>query len=238
VTDKKTKAALKKILEDKGFKVELIEETSEKKTPDLLASDSHTQLLIEMKERYGTDRSSMDGLDVRLDKVARLNTLSGISKEAAKQLQLHSSDQMFNLLWLYADPANRNLHYEQFRMTTYGIRIVTGMHAGHGFLKECYYATDSDFYRWRDVLDGVALGNFGGMFVNDYSPRYRRFRTTNFVQLFKSAVCDPTALEQRGDAFRLDSDVDRRDEEAVKKAIEAKYGVTVSGLENLVRFSV
>jgi Holliday junction resolvase len=90
VTDKKTKAALKKILEDKGFKVELIKETGEE-TPDLLASDSHTQLLIEIKERHSTDRSSMDGLDVRLDKVVRRNTLSGISKKARGQLLLRST---------------------------------------------------------------------------------------------------------------------------------------------------
>jgi hypothetical protein len=35
----------------------------------------------------------------------------------------------------------------------------------------------------------------------------------------------------------LDADVDRSDEAAVKKAIEAKYGVEVSGFEDLVRFS-
>lgn len=236
MTDKKTKAALKKILEDKGFKVELIKETGEE-TPDLLASDSHTQLLIEIKERHSTDRSSMDGLDVRLDKVVRRNTLSGISKKARGQLLLRSTDRMFNLLWLVADPADRKLHYEQFRMTSYGIRIVTGRRAGRGFAKECYYATYSDFYRWRDVLNGVALGNFGGVFVNDYSPRYQCFRATNFVKLFEPAVWQPTELEQRGDAFRLDSDVDRSDEDAVKKAIEAKYGVEVSGFEDLVRFS-
>jgi hypothetical protein len=236
VTDKKTKAALKKILEDKGFKVELIEETDES-TPDVLASDSHTQLLIEIKERYGTDRSRVDGLDVRLDKVVRQNTLSGISKKAVEQLKSRSTGRTFNLLWLVADPADRKLHYEQFRMTTYGIRIVTGRRAGHGFAKECYYATYSDFYRWRDVLDGVALGNFGGVFVNDYSPRYRCFRATNFVKLFEPAVWEPAELEQRGDAFRLDADVDRSDEAAVKKAIEAKYGVEVSGFEDLVRFS-
>jgi hypothetical protein len=237
VTDEKTKAALKKILEDKGFKVKLIEETGEG-DPDLLVSDNNTQLLIELKERFSTDRSSMDRLDVRLDKVVRRNTLSGISKKAMEQLQLRSTDRMFNLLWLVADPIDWKLHYEQFRMTAYGIRTVIGRHAGQGFVKECYYATYSDFYRWRDVLDGVALGNFDGMFVNDYSPRYRRFRTTNLVQLFKPAVWEPTELEQRGSVFRLDSDVDRSDEDAVKKAIEAKYGVEVSGFEDLVRFTV
>lgn len=236
MTDKKTKAAIKKILEDKGFKVELIEETDEL-TPDILASDSHTQLLIEIKERYGAEGSRVDGREVRLDKIARQNRLSGISKKAMEQLKSQSTARTFNLLWLVADPTDRKLHYEQFRMTSYGIRIVIGTRAGQSFAKECYYATYSDFYRWCDVLDGVVLGNFGGVFINNYSPRYRRFRTTGFVKLFESAVWDPTELEQRGDALRLDSDVDRSDEDAVKKAIEAKYGVEVSGFEDLVRFS-
>ena len=237
MNDKRIKAGLKTVLEQKGFKVEMIKETTEPR-PDLIATDGHIRFLIEIKERYGEQYQTTSEFEVRLDKIARKNRLSGISGSAVKQLDARRTDQTFNLLWVIADPLDRDIHYEQFRATVFGIRIVIGRRADEGIAKECYYATHSDFYRWREVLDGVMLGNFAGMFVNDHSPRYQGLKATRLLEVFRPAVWDPVELELRGDAFRLGSDADRNDEDSVKKAIYQQFGVKVISFESLTRFSI
>jgi hypothetical protein len=237
VSDKQVKAGLKQVLEQRGFEVEMIQETHESR-PDLIATDGSSQFLIEVKERFGEDYQMAGESYVRLDKIARKNRLSGIVQNAVKQLATRRTDQTFNLLWLVADPLDRKLHYEQLRATVFGIRIVIGKLGGQGIAKECYYATHSDFFRWREILDGVALGNYGGMFINDHSPQYYALRTTRLLELFRPAVWDPLELESQGDALRLDSNVDRSDEDSVKKAIHKQYGIDVISFESLTRFSV
>lgn len=234
MNDTAIKTAIAEVLQNKGFEVTLLEESDEP-TPDLLATDQKDVFLIEIKERHGNSSQSSTPFEVQLDKICYQNRLSGICRKAVDQLRTNQNQEIFRLLWLIADPNEQHLHYEQFRATMYGIRLVVCKDSD---VKEGYYIKNSEFYRWRDNLDGVTLGNFGGLFLNNYSPRYSQFRNTPFRYLFGSAVCDPPVIEKSGNAFYLDSDVDRGDELAVKKALESKYGIEVAHFENLVRFSV
>jgi hypothetical protein len=242
MNDKAVKAAITEILCGAGFEVTPLEESSEP-TPDLLVADQESTFLIEVKERYGSayqnggDYQISNLSEVKLDKISRQNRLSGISRKAFEQLDTHPDQKIFRLIWLVADPHNQHLYYEQFRYTMYGIRLVVAKTLENGFVKEGYYIENSDFYRWRNKLDGVALGNFGGLFINNHSPRYKEFRNTRFRHLFGDTVWDPSVIEESGKIFCLDSDIDRRDDLAVKRALEVKYGVEVVHFENLVRFS-
>lgn len=243
MNDKAAKIAIADALRSKDFEVILLEE-SDKPTADLLAFDKECTLLIEIKERYGSefqairDRHPKTSFEVKTDKISRQNRLSGISRKAVEQLSSSQDQEIVKLIWLIADPYNKYLHYEQFRATVYGIKLVVYKDKEHGLIKEGFYVENSEFYRWRAHLDGVALGNFEGLFMNNYSLRYSKLRDTRFRHLFGQSVWDPPVLEKLGKAFCLDSNIDRKDKSSVKRALEEKYHIEVISFESFVRFSI
>lgn len=230
-SDRRLKAALTESLRSRGFDIFLLPTSTMPSADFRVVSETET-ILVELKSRAPVEMPPLP--EVRIDALARTNALSAMLGKAGKQLSSsRASQDEVTLLWLLAPNVDRRLHYEQLAATAYGLRDVVG----YGFIKPCYYASHSDFFRYRGDLDGIALGHYGALLLNDHSPNYERLRNVRLADLFRPAVTDPPLLEERGEAFIVRGDVDRADDDSVKRYLEEHYSVEVNHFLNMVRFS-
>lgn len=175
---------------------------------------------------------------VRADPINRLNSLSRIVAKAASQLKSRGSGNTIRILWFLGQPPYQKTFYDQLRMTLYGIRVVVGLRNGKGIATACYYAGHSDFYRYRDVLDGALLGTVAAVFINDHSPHADRLKNSRLCRLAESAILDPRDLEKSGDALVLRDSVDRSDDSAVLQCLEKSYGIENAQFKRMIKLSV
>lgn len=208
----------------------------EKQEADFLASFNGASVLIEEK----TKEDDPDYLIARAEKLAqggvhgetvpivRNETLSGIIRDAAKQLR-SSSDKPhdFRLIWFTATGVHAQAKYEQFMATLYGRTNIFEMNAD-GY-RRCYYFRNSDFFRRAATIDGAVAAYTDGrsitakLCLNSLSPKYTALRQSGVVVPFGTAVEDPTELEADGMAFVLDSDLNRKDEGPLLAYLQTKY---------------
>jgi hypothetical protein len=90
----------------------------------------------------------------------------------------------------------------------------------------CYFFHDSDFFRYREVLDAAIVSTElkGRILINPLSPRYSQMMNSSLLRHFKEAsVVDPIRLEKEGHAFLVDSDIDRANDEAILQYLRGKY---------------
>ena len=112
----------------------------------------------------------------------------------------------------------------QFRGSLYGLVDVLDMENKN--TRTCYYFGFSEFFRYRDVLDGAILTagyNLLQLCINNLSPRANEFRKSPLVEVFSEGVLDPTQLEKQNKAYIADCDVDRCDKAQVLAYLQSKY---------------
>ena len=210
--------------------------TPGKKEADFLASFGRTRVLIEEKtneddpEYLARRRQVLDSGEIHPHSIplTRSETMSGVVREASKQLASSSDkDHDFRLIWFTATGIHAEGEYEQFISTLYGrTNILEKDAAGY---RRCYYFRHADFFRRAAVLDGAIVAHTDGrkisakLCLNTLSPRYAALRTSGVIRPFGTAVEDPCELEADRTAFILDCDLDRRDEAALLRYLQAKY---------------
>ncbi len=232
IDDKTALDAIQCFLSERGFSVDSLGR-SDHKTPDFCVRDGSDTYIIEVKRRF--DIKSKTGL--RMDRIARLNTMSRRVKNAAAQLESKSEPSTLNLLWVLGEPPHENTFYDQLRATLYGIRPVVGLRDGESVVKACFYADHSDFYRHRHVLDGAIVGAAAAVFVNDLSARADRFKHSKLCQLAQLHIEDPREYEKSDAIMVFRSSVDRSDEAAVLREIEQVYELENAQFEKITKFS-
>jgi hypothetical protein len=223
------KESLSELLRQRGFEVAPVPRGSSR-TADLLVRDEGDEYLVEVKSRQSTGELA-EGV-VRLDSAGYTNRTSGILRGAANQLEASDAPDALKLVWVLSPEPDRHLRYRQFESTAYGILIAVGQ----GQAKPCYYATHADFYSFRNAVDGVALGTFAALLINDLSPRYARLKASRLVTLFGTFVRDPALLESQGQAYVVRGDLDRTSKSAVIDYLAREYGISVSELTQITRF--
>lgn len=229
--DRRLKAALIESLRSRGFHVDPLA-ASRNRSADFRLTSTDDTIIVELKARAPVVMPPSP--EVRLDAFAPTNPVSALLSKAAKQLSSsRTSADEITVLWLLAPNVDQTLHYQQLAATAYGLRDVVGP----GFIKPCFYATHGGFFRHREHVDGIALGHFGALLLNDYSPRCERLGRSLLADLFQPSVTNPVASEARGDAFLVRGDIDRNDDAAVKAYIEEHYEVEVNHFSHMVRFS-
>jgi hypothetical protein len=235
MNDQRIKTEIIQRLKASQYDARAIPETNEK-TPDIVACGNDESLLIEIKERIAPSGYCAED-SINTFGLSRQNRISGVIKESAKQLKAYNHDQAFRLLWIIADREWAEDVYEQFRSSAYGLRLVAGNREGRGILKDAYYVDNSDFYRQRNVLDGIVVGRtMAGLFLNDHSPKYPELRDSRFRRLFGRYVCDPIELERMGEALYLRGDFDRSSHREVVKQLEAQCEIEVGSITSLIAF--
>ena len=177
------------ILTHWGLKADKLLEDNLSKSPDFLVEDGEFIHLVELKTREDSaDRQVQHNNALDLGKlftehmpIVRRNTLSGIVSDASKQLSSKSEYNVdFRLVWLMPVGMHLEAKVEQIQSSLYGLAGIVVIENTNAFRRKCYFFTDSDFFRFRHVLDAAVISWDGNakLCLNPHSPRYQEFKAS------------------------------------------------------------
>ena len=229
------------VLETWGAKVVTLP-TSSKEESDLIAEMDGIRLLVEEKTKFDDPAAvlarnatlasgSVHGSTLAL---RNNNRISGIVRKATKQLSSTGAEVPHDLrvVWFTAVGFDAQAKHFQFMSTLYGsTRIFEIERPG---MRQCYFFRNSDFYRYRDHLDGAVAAYVDGDIVtvklclNPYAEAWEALRDSPHARNFKVGLVDPVAEEAAGAAYIADTDLSRTDEASVIRFLEQKYGLKMA----------
>ena len=233
-----------KILQGFGFNAfEIPEEPQKGRRADIRAIKDAQSFLIEVKTKddhpnFKAALKEAEDLEiVEYEKpLRRSNTFGKIIREGAKQLEETPDDaQSFKCIWFRAIEALFTDELKFMKSTLYGIEhliVIDQLRCLSA--AECFFFNHSEFFN-NPSLDGVVLDNGSvlELCVNSFSKRYDTFRNSVLYNIFESsrALTDPLMLEGQREILVANTDVQRKDKDAVIKFIQDKYGVYVNLIE-------
>lgn len=220
-----------------GAEVEEIP-TSHKEESDWLATLDGLSLLIEEKtkienpELFAARVNSIKSGQVH-GTTTSLRPNRGISRiihKAAKQLRSTSADRTHDarILWFTSTGFDREAKDYQAFNTLYGATKVFDLDVSAS-LRDCFFFHFSEFYKHPEI-DGAVLATFDGQDVtmrlclNPYSDNWQTLRDSAFAAKL-GAPFDPIALEAKGLVLIADTNLDRRNSEAILEFLREKYGI-------------
>ncbi|EGQ8028932.1 hypothetical protein ACWOKN_004326 [Vibrio vulnificus] len=222
-----------------SFSIEKIPESNEK-TPDFLISGSE-KILIELKAKFDAKELRDEQENVLTSgEVFQHGELTGYTNKVAKVIsdgksqlkkQKRATESDFCFLFIVASGVNASTQVKQFHSTFYGIMPIVDFADNSNIAKNCYYFTESQFFRCRDTLDGAFLVNsYSGqlkILINDKSLNYEKLKKSKFWRQFAANVpyIDPVELESKGSAYIADCLIERKEADKVQQYVFDKYGI-------------
>ena len=207
-------------------------------TPDFFVFDDTSSYLVELKTKFPSDQQIRERREELLagkihqisEQLVPNNTLSGIIKKANKQLKnFNFRDNVLRIVWLFCTGHLAEPRMEQFQKTLYGSATLVDWN-NSGRSGECFFFYTSEFYRYRDVLDGaiVSSDSEGGflkakLLLNPLSTRYEQMKSSSLLKHFGNGVIDPSAMAEKDECFIVEGNVDRDDRETVINYLIDKY---------------
>ncbi len=232
-----------------GFKAEKIPESNEK-SPDFIIETDSKRILIELKTKYDSrefnkkrnNSLSSNGIFEHRDVLNRSNTMSRIIKDGYKQLKERKVKERADECYLFllaSEPFAYN-KFEQFYSTVYGLKFIICLGESAPPPRNCFYYSFNDFYRFRDIIDGAIIsdGKKLKFCINTFSPRYKYVNENTFINSFNPGIVDPMHMEKNGEAFVLDSDIDRRNIDELNVFLEKKYDLEKVAKGNLPSITI
>ena len=218
-----------------GFSVQKIPESKVQgeKCPDYRVSDSSTDTyLVEVKPRED-DPTESEQRHKTLGRgevygehraLVRSNTVSGIIRDAYLQLKDYGEPECMRVAFLCATDRAQEAKYEQFKAALYGSTPMSDLE-GDGYRRPCYFFKNSDFFRYKEVLDAAVVSTLrvAQLCLNPHSPKFKQVWGSALAQKFGTAICNPVAEEAAGDAYLVDSTIDRGNSEEVLNYLRDKY---------------
>jgi hypothetical protein len=124
--------------------------------------------------------------------------------------------------------SNAFAKFEQFIGTLYGTKKVFELNGP--VMRSCYFFRNGDFFR-HPSIDGAVAAHLEAdgktlrmkLCLNPYSGGWMTLRDSPLARHFPTGIIDPRAEEALGEAYFADTDIDRRDEEAVLDFVSRKY---------------
>lgn len=221
---------VKHFFESLGYQVEKISEGDEESPDFLIAGDTSTYVL-ELKTKFPSSEEIEERKRILYsgaihnvhEVIIRKNRLSGIIKKAKDQLKNYQEENILRIVWLLATGHLAEPRMHQFESTLYGLTTVVSLSSQRTF--DCYFFYDSDFYRFREILDGAIISteSEAKLLLNPLSPRYAQLKSSSLTKHLGNAVVDPVELERQTQAFLVVGDIDRNDKEAVLRYLREKY---------------
>lgn len=222
-------------LENMGFCVDRISE-SDRPRPDLLASDRNATYVIEVKTKEPNAEVTAKRDEIlesgevfsHVESLGPRNLLSGLVRNAAKQLRAFSSSERtgsYSIVWLFCIGLHAEDRCEQFIKTLYGSTTINDWDGD--FTGPCYFFRNSEFYRHQKTLDAAVVSTEEDLrlCLNPLSHRYEKIKETKLVSELLDWTLDPLESEARGEALFVDGDVDRSDKQAVLDFLRKKYSL-------------
>ncbi len=214
--------------------------TSSKEETDWLVELDGFRLLVEEKDKLENPAHTQARADdLRAGRVhgtsvpvGPSNRISGVIRKATRQLHSTGATVQHDarIIWITAVGFDAEAKHLQFMATLYGSTSIFELDKPQ--MKECYFFRNSDFYRYRDFLDGAVAAKLQGdtltmnLCLNPYGLKWRALGDSPFAKQFKTGLVDPIAQEKAGKAYIADTDLPRTNLIAVIKYLETKYGLT------------
>jgi len=232
---KKLEQLVTLFLEELGATVRRIP-CGRRKTPDFVAEIGEIRYLIELKTKFGDPvrekkrkNTLAEGrIAEEQDTTERKNVISGIIADAAEQLREFDAEPVdYRLVWLLGYGRLSSLYYSQFESALYGVATIADLGPdADRYTRPCYYFHLSDFYKHRDILDGAIISTIdsGKFLLNDLGSKYPDLRCSPLAKAMATGLIDPPEKENRGEAYYIDGDVERKDARSVLHYLQKKYG--------------
>ena len=226
-----------------GVSAEKVAEDPRRKTCDFRGTATGAVYWIEVKTRDGDERLDIElarnGNAYRQEPLGYDAGTRRIIDHAVKQLaSMSPAPSDFQVLFVVCTSSHEaEVSLTQIVGTVFGREKVLDMSdLTHGWT-ECYFFTESAFFRHKGLDAVIPIDRIGGRYVlavNSYSPRYERFKTSAIYSFFDDvraktgalAILDPFALEAQGRAYIADCDFPHTDRHAVLAYVAAKYHLT------------
>lgn len=216
--------------------------TSSKEESDLLVEYPGLRLLVEEKTKFEDPTREAERNETlaqgqvhgSTQPLRHNNRLSAIVGKASKQLSSTGAevDHDLRIIWFTGAGFDGEAKHHQFMSTLYGSTRVFQLH--EPTMRTCYFFRNSDFFRYREQLDGAVASYLNGnsitlkLCLNPYSAQWQALRDSTFASNFKVGLVDPMAEEARGEAYIADTDIQRTDEFAVLRFVEQKYDLKMA----------
>ncbi len=223
------------IFGDYGLVAQKIPECDEK-SPDFLIQDKGRRYLVELKTKYDSPEI-VEEREAALEKpgiyehhsvLQRTNTMSGIVGDAYEQLKASKKKHNAHECYLFLLAAEPYAHdkYIQFYNTIYGIKLIICLGNSAPLPRYCFYYSFCDFFRYRDIIDGaiISTGRTLRFCLNTFSNAYNSADGNSLAKYFPK-YADPMRFEEGGTAYIMNTDIDRRDTEALNAYLEQKYNL-------------
>ena len=203
--------------------------TSAVEESDWLADFAGYRILVEEKDKFDDPEGAQErdealrsgGVHGQSVPLKYDNRISGVIRKAAGQLASSAAKIAHDarIVWFTGVGFDAEAKHFQFMSTAYGsTRIIELDSPG---LRECYFFRNSDFYRYRDIVDGAVASFLTGemltmkLCLNPLSANYSSLKQSPFASKFVHGKIDPLEEEKRGEAYVVDGSVDRNDVGAV-----------------------
>lgn len=212
--------------------------TSSEQEADWIATLDGCKLLIEEKTKFDEPTAEVkrksaltsgEMYSQTLPLTAK-NVLSNIVKKSSKQLLSSSSktDYHLKILWFNSVGFDAEAKHFQLIATLYGSTNIAELNQSK--LKECYFFRNSDFFRFKDQLDGAVVLYFTSessatmkLCLNPYSKNWEALRDSPYAKKFLNGIIDPIADEATGNSYIADTNIDRNNKAAVLDYLQNKY---------------
>jgi len=222
-------------LEAMGYKLKPVDHPGPNgKSADLWAHVDTDCLVVEVKSRVDDAetaeqlrRAPVGEILEREGDLGRKNRLSCVVEEASRQIaDSHHHYPGVGVLWFRATPRiGFDDSEHQLQATLLGIRDLAWMRGDDSGATRAFAATYSDFYLFPNIDAAVLeVEDKGRLLLNPFSRRKAALTSTCFYRFFANtgAVLDIDELSAPK-AFIVRGDVDRGDENAVRKALCDQY---------------
>lgn len=209
-----------------GFEVDEIPRGMEKRA-DLHVNDGTHTYHIEAKDKFESQDSpaaSQDDLYRRKDPLTHNNTISGVLRDAQKQLsQTPKKNATFQLIWLHA---GSDLQWRLAFATFYGHMHLSARWPRGAKSVECFYFTYNAAHLMPDV-EALILTEGEGLHLclNEFSPRRDEFRSSRLYEVFSEGEIDPVAMEAAGKIIACRENISRKNPRDVLRALKEQTGV-------------
>jgi hypothetical protein len=249
-----TEEKIKKTLEkDFGLTVEKIPEC-ESKTPDYHAYNNKEHYIIEIKEKEDNQDIKKDlektllsgNLYSFVHPIEPKSVIKKIIRDAKQQIDEYlENETTFRVIWLHCTSIDYSGIRELVLSGIYGSETLIYSNGEQSFYGLCYYFNESLFFKYKNKIDAVVISCRNGesqLCLNNYSPRYEDFKNSTLAKTFiEEAVIDPLLEEASGDAFIMDSSINRKNIEDVLACLKQKYNldnINIMKIKHIEMFSI
>jgi hypothetical protein len=209
-------------------------------TADLLVSDKESKYLIEVKDKSESDSLATEmaesfkrgELHESSSPLAYNNRISGVLRKAQKQLDDTAKEAgTFQLIWFHATGIDADLKYRQAFATFYGQVYLRAPYGQTAPDFGCFYWDYSDSFKMPTIEALILTDKNQLQFcVNEYSIRNAEFRQTKLFRILAEVdgIIDPMEWQAKGLVIALRSEIPRRNDFEIGKALEKQTGILYS----------